>query len=140
MEWVEASRGKTPPGQRPVKGGVNKDGEALFHAAAVIGDKQIPGMVCPSMVCAQLISSLPITVRVTDDLFVARGQFYLEGQGLHSSKAVYDLVRLFLRARVPALLIHRVELGVGNSAWSHPSLSTRIPASTQRPPPSPSPS
>ena len=43
MEFVPTSHGRVPLGRRPVKGGFEKYGPELYHAAAVIDGTKIPG-------------------------------------------------------------------------------------------------
>lgn len=43
MEFVVASRGRVPPGRRPVAGGFEKSGQELYHAVAVIDGVKVPG-------------------------------------------------------------------------------------------------
>jgi hypothetical protein len=43
MEFVQTSRGRIPPGRRPVKGGFEHDGSELYHAVAIISGLSVPG-------------------------------------------------------------------------------------------------
>ncbi|KAA1467509.1 hypothetical protein DENSPDRAFT_832582 [Dentipellis sp. KUC8613] len=43
MEWVRTSRGRIPPGKRPVEGGYEDHGAKLYHAVAMINGVPVPG-------------------------------------------------------------------------------------------------
>lgn len=53
MEFVLTSHGQVPPGRRPVKGGFEKSGHELYHAAAVINGVRVPGKTGAHLVCPQ---------------------------------------------------------------------------------------
>lgn len=52
MEWAYASDGRLPPGRRPVEAGFEYDGRPLYHAAALIDGKRVPGKVGTHLVGA----------------------------------------------------------------------------------------
>ena len=43
MEFVQTSRGRIPPGRRPIKGGFEQDGPELYHAVATLHGIKVPG-------------------------------------------------------------------------------------------------
>lgn len=45
MEWIHASQGQLPEGRRPVEAGFEDDGRLLYHAAALIDGKRVPGKI-----------------------------------------------------------------------------------------------
>ncbi|KAH7101005.1 hypothetical protein BKA62DRAFT_639276 [Auriculariales sp. MPI-PUGE-AT-0066] len=45
MEWVSTSRGRPPPGKRPVEGGCESDGSPLYHAIGEVDGVRTLGKV-----------------------------------------------------------------------------------------------
>ena len=43
MEWVTTSRGRIPDGREPVQGGIEDNGEPLYHAIGVVHGVRVPG-------------------------------------------------------------------------------------------------
>lgn len=43
MELVRTSRGRIPPGRRPVEGGLEENEARLYHAVATVHGVKVPG-------------------------------------------------------------------------------------------------